>query len=74
MFGKYMSTIATDAEHDAERRRAESLRELMARPDAQPDPVRIDVRRPARGSGLRRSIVVWLAPLRRRPGKAATNR
>jgi hypothetical protein len=74
MFGKYMSTIAMDAEHDAERRRAEALRELMARPDAEPDPVRIEIRRPAGGSGLRHSIARWLAPLRRRPSKVATNR
>ena len=74
MFGKYMSTIAMGAEHDAERRRAEALRELMARPDAELDPVRIGVRRPAERSGLRGSMARWLASLRGRPSRAATDR
>ena len=77
MFGKYMSTVAIDAQDGAEQRRAEAFRELMARPDADPDPVRIDNQRPAGRSalaGLRRSIAEWLAVVRRRPSRTAPNR
>ena len=76
MFGKYMSTLVMDAERDAERRRADAFRELMARPDAEPDPVKIVVRRTARLSviaGLRRSMA-GLALFRRRPSRTAPNR
>ena len=76
MFGKYMSTLVMDAERDAERRREEAFRELIARPDAEPDPVRIDHQRPARPSviaGLRRSMAGF-ALFRRRPSRTAPNR
>ena len=73
MFGKYMSTLAIDAQRDAERRRADAFRELMARPDAEPEPVRIVPARPSVIARLRRSMA-GLALFRRRPSRTAPNR
>ena len=77
MFGKYMSTVAIDAQRDAERRRAEAFRELMARPDAEPDPVEIEVRPRSRRSaiaGFGRVVAGLMALGRRRPARNAVNR
>jgi hypothetical protein len=77
MFSRYQYTVATDAERNAERRRQEELRELMARPDAAPEPVTVTVRRkPRRPSmaGIGRWFAGWLTVGRRRPTRSAPNR
>jgi hypothetical protein len=77
MFGKYMSVVAIDAERDAQRRRDEAFRELMARPDAEPQPARIVARRRSRasaGASLGRLVAGLMAFGRRRPTRDALNR
>jgi hypothetical protein len=72
-----MSVVAIDAERDAQRRRDEALRELMARPDAEPEPSTIVVRRRSRASakaGFERLVAGFMAFGRRRPNRTAPNR
>jgi hypothetical protein len=77
MFGRYMYTVADDARRDAQRRRDEALREMAARPDAEPDPVEIVVRRPSPRQSVgrlwRRAHVAVLV-LRRRSSRTVQNR
>jgi hypothetical protein len=77
MFSRFQYTVAIGSERDPQRRRDEALRELMARPDAEPEPSTIVVRRRSRTSargGFERLVAGLMAFGRRRPSRTAPNR